>query len=361
MKQYEMIELSFFGQAPKGSHVDIDLSVVITCGSDTKTVKGFYAGNCQYKVRFLPEKAGIYTYHIHGCINVNGTLDVAPADGAHHGVVKTEGTRFVYADGKAYHPFGTTIYELIFQKDDIIRSTMNSLSKSPFNKVRMFVFPSHSEWDTSEPECFPFVKDHEGNWDVHHPCFEFWDALERYLMELDALQIQSDLILFHSYDRWGFNTMTQEQNLVYLDYLLRRLSALPNMWWSLANEYELTPKTMEQWEQIECFVADNDPYHHPLSCHNVFRLWDFTRSNVTHASIQSKMFAKLNLWRKQYQKPIILDECAYEGNLSQIWGCISGREMTSRFWRACVTVRIAHMERHIWMIMVFFGFLKVGF
>ena len=34
--------------------------------------------------------------------------------------------------------------------------------------------------------------------------------------------IQVDLILFHPYDRWGFAAMSQHDNLVYLDYLLRR-------------------------------------------------------------------------------------------------------------------------------------------
>lgn len=34
-------------------------------------------------------------------------------------------------------------------------------------------------------------------------------------------------------------TMPREDNLIYLDYLIRRLAAFPNVWWSLANEYDL--------------------------------------------------------------------------------------------------------------------------
>ncbi len=37
-------------------------------------------------------------------------------------------------------------------------------------------------------------------------------------------------------------------------------------------------------------------------------------------------------WRKLYRKPIVVDECAYEGNIPHNWGNITGEEMTHRFW-----------------------------
>ena len=54
MRCYETFELSFQGEAPKGSHAEVALSAVFTCGEKNWTVKGFYAGNNTYKVRFLP-------------------------------------------------------------------------------------------------------------------------------------------------------------------------------------------------------------------------------------------------------------------------------------------------------------------
>lgn len=83
---------------------------------------------------------------------------------------------------------------------------------------------------------------------------------------MQEMGIQSDLILFHPYDNWGFSRLSMEENLVYLDYLLRRFSAIPSMWWSMANEYDLCmSKTMDDWHVIEEFIANNDPYHHLLS------------------------------------------------------------------------------------------------
>ena len=122
----------------------------------------------------------------------------------------------------------------------------------------------------------------------------------------------------------------------YLDYLLRRLAAYPNIWWSLANEYEICDRTEEEWFAIEQLVAENDPYHHLLSCHNIFKLWDASRPLTTHASIQSKSFQRLGDWVQRWQKPVMLDECCYEGNIEHFWGSISGKEMSRRFWR-CVT------------------------
>ncbi|MGN0746024.1 MAG: hypothetical protein ACI4ML_05055 [Aristaeellaceae bacterium] len=54
---------------------------------------------------------------------------------------------------------------------------------------------------------------------------------------------------------------------------------------------------------------------------------------MTHASIQTKALTEIPRWLKEYGKPVMIDECAYEGNLMHDWGSISGREMTHRFWR----------------------------
>ena len=38
--------------------------------------------------------------------------------------------------------------------------------------------------------------------------------------------------------------------------------------------------------------------------------------------------------QKKYGKPVVFDECCYEGDLQYPWGNISAREMTERFWTA---------------------------
>ncbi len=338
MKQYETFELVFSGETLRDSWAQVDLTAVFTCGNVRKTVRGFYDGAGRYVVRFLPETPGEWRWRVGGAVGAEGAEVCGPADHA-HGPVKAVDTHFEYADGMLFIPFGTTVYALAHQDDALVEQTLESLKNAPFNKVRMCVFPKHYDYNHNEPPCYAFEKTADGGWDVNRPNIAFWHRFESILKKIMAMGIQVDLILFHPYDRWGFAALPQKDNLTYLDYLLRRLSAFPDIWWSLANEYDLCMdhKTLADWEDIEAFVAANDPYHHLLSNHNCMCFWDATRKNITHASLQTKGLSEIPRWIRKYQKPVIIDECCYEGNLPHFWGSISGQEMVRRFWRCCAS------------------------
>ena len=337
MRQYEMFELSFQGAQPEGSFADIGLEAVFCCGGEEKVVKGFYAGDGVYKVRFLPEKAGSYSWKVTGVAEQEGEALCESAAESCHGMVGAEGMHFAYEDGTLFYPFGTTVYALMHQEDRLVAQTMESLKAAPFNKVRFCVFPKHYDFNHNEPPCFAFEKREDGSWDVDRPCFAFWEALEERLRQLNGMGIQGDLILFHPYDRWGFANLSKEDSLVYLDYLLRRLGACPNLWWSLANEYDLMDNYQWQdWEDLAGFVAAHDPYGHLLSNHNCFGYWDFTQPEITHCCIQDVNVNEVPELHRQYGKPVVFDECRYEGNIVHNWGNISAREMVHRFWTAMV-------------------------
>ena len=76
-----------------------------------------------------------------------------------------------------------------------------------------------------------------------------------------------------------------------------------------------------------------DPYHHLLSNHNCLQPWDFSRPNITHVCYQTKCFYYVPELLEKYKKPVMIDECCYEGNLPMSWGNISAWEMVKRFWR----------------------------
>lgn len=358
MRQYEMVELSFTAQAPEGSEVEVDLRGTFFYGTEKVEVKGFYAGNDTYKVRFLPTQAGVYTYKITGIVSEEGQLEIAPAEVGKHGIVRADGTHLKFMDGSYFYSFGTTIYALAHQTKELMDETMDTLSKAPFNKVRMCVFPKHYQYNQNEPDYYAFhtlegktfenakkkdfgmnvVMLEEALWDVHHPDFRFWDAFEARMKQLDDMGIIVDLILFHPYDRWGFSQMTREADLVYLDYLLRRFAAIPNLMWSMANEYDLfLKKDLDDWYAIEAYIAENDPYKHMLSNHNCFPAYDFGRENITHVSLQNRTVCRVPELQKEYGKPVFYDECAYEGNLEETFGSITGEEMSDRFWKVMVS------------------------
>ena len=133
MKQYETAEITLQGAAPQGSCAQADITAVITGGGTEKTIKGFYAGNDTYKVRFLPKEPGTYQYHISGCVQQEGTIVVEPADSAVHGMVTAQGEHFMYEDKTPYFPFGTTVYAFVHQTEELVNQTMTSLAKAPFN------------------------------------------------------------------------------------------------------------------------------------------------------------------------------------------------------------------------------------
>ena len=37
-------------------------------------------------------------------------------------------------------------------------------------------------------------------------------------------------------------------------------------------------------------------------------------------------------WRRRFGKPVIVDECGYEGDLDQGWGFLTAEELVSRSW-----------------------------
>ena len=247
--------------------------------------------------------------------------------------VITEGTHFRYEDGGYYYPFGTTVYALIHQADELVEQTLVSLKNSPFNKVRMCVFPKHYEYNRNEPPYFPFEKKTDGSWDLRTPCEAFWNRLDRLVGRLGEMGIQVDLILFHPYDRWGFAKLTMEEKKQYLRMAVEHLGHWLHLWWSLANEYDVLPGMEERdWKELEKYLAQLDHGRHLLSNHNWGRFYDFKSSAVTHVCVQSSMVHEVAKLQQKYQKPVIYDEMCYEGNVPQGWGNLSAFELVNRFW-----------------------------
>lgn len=130
--------------------------------------------------------------------------------------------------------------------------------------------------------------------------------------------------------------MTREEYLPYLSYLLARFAAFPNVWWSLANEYDcMNAFQKEDWDGIDQFISKKDVFGHMLSCHHMLEHYDFSKENITHCSIQGDVTA-VEEFMRNYQKPVLMDEFGYEGNIFCHWGNLSAFEEVHRFWICCV-------------------------
>jgi hypothetical protein len=336
VERWGMFEAALNGPSEGNPFVDVQVSAEFRFANRTVTADGFYDGNGVYKIRFMPDEPGGWSYATKSnAPELNGKTGrfvCSPVSTkSNHGPVSVSRVfHFAYADGTPYYPVGTTAYAWIHQGDSLEMQTLSTLAKSPFNKMRMCIFPKHYDWNHNDPVFLPF----EGS-GFNHFNPEFFRHLERRVADLEGLGIEADLILFHPYDRWGFARMPAEADDRYLRYVIARLAAYRNVWWSLANEYDfMREKTMQDWDRFFRIVTDSDPYHHLRSIHNSGPMYDHTKPWVTHVSVQSSDLDKTRDWLQAYQKPVLFDECKYEGNIPFRWGNISARELVRRFWLA---------------------------
>lgn len=337
-------EIELKGPSHGNPFTDVELSANFGNNGKTYTAPGFYDGDGTYRIRLLVPESGTWSFTTSSnARSLNGiTGSFEAGDAASRGIVRVANQfHFAYDDGTPHIPVGTTSYVWTHQGEALEEQTLKTLANGPFNKMRMCVFPKSYLFNENEPDIYPYEGSVEAGFDYLKPHPAFWAHLERRIDQLEELGIEADLILFHAYDRWGFCTMGPDADDLFVKYAVARLASKRNIWWSLANEYDLLfDKTTEDWERFADIVTANDPNGHLLSIHNCREFYDHSRPWVTHCSIQRRDIYKTaemtTEWREQYGKPVVIDECAYEGNIDQGWGNITGEEMTRRFWEGAI-------------------------
>lgn len=349
--QWGVFELTLKGSDAGNPFVNTQLVGEFRHGNEVFHPDGFYDGDGVYKIRFMPDKQGEWTYsvssnHLELDKKKGSFTCIAPAKNVHGPVVVSHKYHFAYADSTAYFPFGTTIYEWAFRSQALQDETIQTLKNSPFNKARMLAVPPYKENYVNGPEkltVFPFVGTAKENFDFSRFNPEFFHRLENNIKQLEAIGVEADLILFRPYDggKWGFDKTDDDTNIRFLKYMVARFAAYHNIWWSMANENSFMRQlTDEDWDRYFQVVQKADPYNHLRSIHNAERIYDYNKPWVTHVSLQYYNVVKVpygtSLLRDIYRKPIVNDEINYEGNIDRRWGQLSGEEMTFRFWNAYI-------------------------
>ncbi len=338
VERWGVFELSLSGPSGGNPFTDVDLCAEFSQNGRIFQPEGFYDGDGVYRIRFMPDELGEWTYVTK---STRRELDgkkgkftcIKPSPG-NHGPVRVNKTwHLAYADGTPYFQVGTTCYAWVHQGIAMEEQTLETLKKAPFNKMRMCVFPKDYTYNKNEPKYYPFEGRPLKDWDYSRFNPEFFRHFERRVADLRDLGIEADIILFHPYDRWGFAKMDPNTDDRYLRYIVARLAAYRNVWWSFANEFDLMKsKKMADWDRFFQIVQKHDPYQRMRGIHNCRGFYDHNKPWVTHASIQSSDLKRGREWRDKYKKPIIYDECKYEGNIPQGWGNITAQELVHRFW-----------------------------
>ena len=358
VEQWGLYEVTLNGPTNGNPFLDVKFSARFTQGDSTIEANGFYDGDGVYRVHFMPDKQGVWKYTtVSSAEELNGksgSFTVTP-DANSHGPVHVANTfHFAYADGTPYKELGTTCYVWELQPEALQEETLKTLAISPFNKLRFCVFPKRYTWNTNEPILYPFEGTPTTNWDFTRFNPKYFQHLEQSVLALQKLGIEADVILFHPYDEghWGFDRMPSEADDRYLHYVVARLAAYRNVWWSLANEYDFMKEKKESdFMRFGEIVSHDDPYHHLLSIHNGQKIFNHTLPWITHASIQNGSAVeepgRAELYRDVYRKPVVYDEVKYEGNIESRWGQLSAEEMVFRFWNGTIAgTYVGHGETY---------------
>jgi hypothetical protein len=339
--RWRPFELQLHGPGHGNPFTDVTLSAEFRRGDRTFVAHGFYDGNGTYRIRFMPDAEGSWSFrtssNARSLDQIAGEFSCGPATAKDHGPVRVRRTyHFQHADGTRFLPVGTTAYAWTHQGDELEELTLRTLAGSPFNKLRMCVFPKSFVHNTNEPERYPFEGSPADGWDVLRPVPAYFRHLERRIAQLGALGIQADVILFHPYDRWGFSDLGTAADDLYVRYVVSRLAAYPNVWWSLANEYDLLwAKKTADWHRYAALIREHDPHDHLISVHNWVEIWDNDASWATHTSFQGTPDRTTEL-RNRWHKPVLIDECGYEGDIEWGWGNLPPQELVRRCWEAVV-------------------------
>ena len=359
-RKWDVFEVSMTGPSSGNPFVEQSIKATFNGKNEKVVCDGFYDGEGIYRVRFMPSFEGEYTYKIESSFGEEeGSFTVIEPGVNNHGPVRVcNRWHFAYEDGTPHYSLGTTCYVWTLQSEELQKQTLETLKNSSFNKIRFCIFPKHYDYNLHEPISYPYIGtpcdssgittdnflQYNGNtkgnqWDYERFNVEHFRQIEKNIEKLRELGIEADLILFHPYDRWGFSMMTREQDAMYLKYVIARFAAFRNVWWAMANEYDImSHKSIKDWEYLAQIICGKDPYNHLRSIHNCTKFYDHNRPWITHCSIQRVDLYKsgelVDEWREQYGKPVVLDEISYEGNIQHGWGNISGKEIVRRFWEA---------------------------
>jgi hypothetical protein len=147
IEQWGLFELSLPGPSTGNPFKDVKLTAVFTLEHRTVRVTGFYDGEGTYRIRFMPDAPGRWSYatesSTHELAGHTGQFTcTAPTTPGNHGPVTTAHQfHFQYADGTRYFPFGTTTYAYLFASDEAARLSLEGMKQAKFSKTRACVLP----------------------------------------------------------------------------------------------------------------------------------------------------------------------------------------------------------------------------
>ena len=325
---YDQIELTYEAEADNPGF-DGSLSVEFTHDSgDTVTISGFYAGDGQYRVRFMPYEPGTWMFELQSDVALDGDRhgELEVVDSELPGVLRTAPDHphhFQFDNGDRFFPVGTTGFGLLATMSEAPeegKEFIDYYTDRNFNWTRFYL--SHTKADieneptrvfwpwggsSSDPDFSTFSLE----------AFECAEQAVEYMCDRDMI---SSVILLHPnalqmLDEGEYDKMKILKR--FLKYIVARLGAFWNVTWNMANEWQRGDVfSPEEINELGYYLKEIDPYDRLVNCHHYGR-FEFARSEWTDmSSIQfygrPDEMHDVAAVNRAFDKPVLLEEIGYE-------------------------------------------------
>ncbi|MET3848126.1 DUF5605 domain-containing protein [Paenibacillus sp. OAE614] len=335
VKCWDVFELRLPIAPDDALYADAGLRAVFERGMRQLHADGFYDGNGSLIVRFMPDEEGEWSFHADGpslpVDGMKGEFLCLPADPGVHGPVRVaDATHFAYADGTAYTPFGTELSAWHIQNGASRAKTIRTLQASAFNKARMSLMPNVEYTGSGESNFSPFAFGEGGKLDFDRYNPAYFARLEECLQVLAQHGIEAELTLLPANEADVQLTPVQEER--YIRYVVSRLAAYRNVWWTIADLGDGTLRRDKYWRCACRTVRECDYGQHLLTVHGAPAAYDWGAPWLTHISLRHEEVTIASTFTLQYEKPVMIDHCGYEGTGPGKENALTPEELVCRIW-----------------------------
>ncbi|MDR1502337.1 MAG: DUF4038 domain-containing protein [Prevotella sp.] len=251
-----------------------------------KIINGFYDGGNIWRLRFVPDENGEWSYQLWGeGVDILQQGKINSIGSAGNGFIRIHPQNpfsFVTDDGTPFFPMGDTCYGL---HDDgpitgqLRDAYLKTRRAQHFNFVRMSIGHSHDR-AKKDPDYWAWGgTPGEPDLDRFNPVF--FRSLDTLLFKMRDCGMNVELLLLNFYRLPFTDTAiwTPAREKLWLGYLLSRYAAFDNIFmWTLSNEYEThpdgryrldVPEDIDWVKETARFIKNHDPYDHPVTVHAV--------------------------------------------------------------------------------------------
>ncbi len=326
---------------------DLDVDVIFTKGSESWRVPTFWRGGGKWTVRFAPSAPGEYSFHLESTDTSNpdlngheGRVNITAYTGTNlllrHGMLRVSANKryFEHADGTPFYWLGDTWWSGMSDRlswEGFQKLTADRKAKG-FTVVQIVAGLVAEEQPPLDPGSF-----NEGGavWDPEFKQInpKFFDSADRRIQALVDSGIAPAIV-----GSWNevLGRMGAAKMKKHWRYIVARYGAYPVFWvvggeifdppdGVQKNSSNPWPPTAPGWTEITKYVHEVDPYHHPVTVHEVSpddpplkdeSLLDFRLFQPAHFGWNSIAveIAQLNVHRARTDvaKPLVVGEIGYE-------------------------------------------------